>query len=194
MNSSYVTDAPVEQVAEACRKLLVENRWEPYGNAGDVQFFKQNAIRLAARVFSAPAQGGKTVIDFSTVLMSADLPAPNDTENLQYTDTLSQLSFDTKATPKDLVAFYRPTLATTGWESTRETSVEIDSKEVMIFRNPQKDMLRLEMTAFDGKSRVLLTHQSAAEIAEIERHIKEDHERRARQKGSDGSTKNPASR
>ena len=34
-------------------------RWQPYGKAGDTLFFKQNAVRLAARIAAAPAQGGQ---------------------------------------------------------------------------------------------------------------------------------------
>jgi len=182
VNSSYITETPVDKTAEACRILLLEKGWQPYGTAGDVQFFKQNAIRLAARVSSAPAQGGKTVIDYSTRLMSTDLPAPAETENLQYTDTPTQLFFETKGTQQDVVGFYQKTLGKAGWEATTEKPVKIDFKDLMIFRNPQQDMLTLELTDVDGKSRVLLKFQSAAEIAEIERQIKADSERKKMEK------------
>jgi hypothetical protein len=187
VNASYITDVPVEPTAEACRKLLLEKGWQPYGMAGDVQFFKQNTIRLAARVSSAPTQGGKTIIDYSTVLMSTDLPAPAETENLQYTDTPTQLFFDTKATQQDVVGFYRATLAKAAWEATTDKPVKIDLKNLMIFRNPQEDMLTLEMTEVDGKSRVLLRYQSAAEIVEIERQIKAEADRKRQDKQGDKS-------
>jgi hypothetical protein len=61
----YVTEAPVENTKEACRKLLLAEGWVPYGAAGDTQSFKQNAVRLSATVSSAPAQGGKTMISYS---------------------------------------------------------------------------------------------------------------------------------
>ncbi len=181
-NASYITETPVEKTSQDCRKLLLEQGWQPYGAAGDVQFFKQNAIRLAARVSSAPAQGGRTVIDYSTLLMSSDLPAPADSEGLQYTDTPTQLFFDTKATQQDVVSFYRQTLAKAAWEPTTENLMKIDFKELMIFRNPQEDMLTLELTDVDGKTRVLLKHQSAAEIAELDRLIKAEAERKKMEK------------
>ena len=169
-----VTEAPVAETAEACRKLLLGSGWEPYGDAGDTRFFKQNAVRLAARVSSAPAQGGKTVIDYSTLLMSVDLPAPAETDGLQYADVTKQLLFDTKATEKDMVDFYRQTLAKSSWEATTEAPFKTGFKNMMIFRNPQKDLLTLEMYAVKriGKNRVILKHQSAAEVAEIDRRIK----------------------
>ena len=168
---SYTSEEAVPQTAEACRKLLMAAGWEPYGTAGDVQFFKQNAVRLAARVLAAPAQGGKTVIDYSTSLMSADLPAPAETEQLQYADVTTQLSFDTKAATSAIAAFYRERLSKAGWEATTENPVKIGFKDELIFRNPQKDMLTLEMFDREGKSRISLKHQSAAEVAEIEHQV-----------------------
>lgn len=178
VSSSYITETPVAQTAEACRKLLLEKGWQPYGAAGDVRFFKQNAVRLAARVSSAPAQGGKTVIDYSATLMSTDLPAPAETEGLQYADTTAQLFFDTRANQRDVADFYRRALANAGWEATTENPVQIDFKKLLIFRNAQSDMLTLEMTEVDGKSRILVKHQSAGEVAELERQIEAEMEQR----------------
>jgi hypothetical protein len=172
----------VEQTADACRKLLLAEGWQPYGTAGDVLFFKQNAVRLSARISAAPAQGGKTVIDYSTALVSVDLPAPAETVSLQYTDVNTQLFFDSKASEQDIVGFDRPTLAKAGWEATTEKPIKIGFKDMLIFRNPQKDMLTLEMYDVDGKTRVLLKHQSAAEVAELDEQVKAEAERRKAEK------------
>lgn len=177
VSASYITETSKEQTADACRKLLLAKGWQPYGMAGDVLFFKQNAVRLAARISTAPAQGGKTVVDYSTELMSADLPAPADTIGLQYADVNTQLFFDVTTGKQEIIDFYRPTLAKAGWEATTENPIKIDFKNVLIFRNPIKDMLTLEMSDVDGKTRVLLKYQSAAEVAEIEQRIKANFER-----------------
>lgn len=149
VSALYVTEEPVEPTAEALRKLLEADGWQPYGTAGDVQFVKKNCIRLSARVSLAPAQQGKTVIDYSATLMSVDLPAPPETEGLQYADSNAQLFFDSSATQQDVVDFYRQTLGKTDWEATTEKPVQIDSKDMMIFRNPQMDMRTLQMTNVD---------------------------------------------
>ncbi|AGA28177.1 hypothetical protein [Singulisphaera acidiphila] len=178
VSTSYLTESPVAETAQACRKLLLESGWEPYGDAGDTHFFKQNAVRLAARVTSAPAQGGKTVIDYSTLLMSVDLPAPLETIGLQYADVTKQLLFDTKATEKDVVDFYRKTLAKSAWEATTEAPFKSGFKNMMIFRNPQKDLLTLVMDEIKGQdvNRIVLKHQSAAEVEEIEQRLKAEAE------------------
>ena len=53
-------------------------------------------------------------------------------------------------------------------------TVEIGGRQEMIFRNPTKDMLTLAMPPpRGGKQSVSLQHQSAAEVAELDRQLKE---------------------
>lgn len=182
VNAAYITESPVAETAAACRRLLSENGWQPYGTAGDSLYFKQNAVRLTARVSAAPAQGGKTVIDYSTVLMSVDLPAPAETEQLQYADVTTQLQFDTKTNPAGVAGFYRETLAKLAWRVTTEKPIRIGFKDVLIFRNLPMDMLTLEIYEVDGKTRVILRHQSAAEVADLDRQFKQEFERQKMKK------------
>jgi hypothetical protein len=66
-------------------------------------------------------------------------------------------------------------LAAAGWKSTMDKLVDVDEKPTMIFRNPAKDMLTLSMSgARGGKLGVSVRFQSAAEIAELDRRIKEE--------------------
>ena len=170
----YVTDAAVADAKDACRKLLLADGWAPYGGAGDSSYYKQNAMRVEATVSSAPAQGGKTMISYSGLLMSADLPAPPDAEELRYTEQTRELSFETTADQKSIVDFYKKALAQAKWEPTLDHTVEIGGRQELIFRNPAKDMLTLAMPpARGGKQSVSLQHQSAGEIAELDRQLKE---------------------
>jgi hypothetical protein len=170
----YSTDATVAATADAIRNLFVAQGWAPYGNAGDSAFFKQNANLVTATVSSAPAQGGKTMIQYSSQLISADIPTPQNVEDLRYVDEPPELTFAT--TNQDAVVdFYRKTLASAGWKSTMDKMVDVDEKPTMIFRNPAKDMLTLAITGvLDGKLLASVRFQSAAEIAELDRRIKEE--------------------
>ena len=76
----YDTEATVAATADAIRNLFAAQGWTPYGKAGDSDYFKHNAILATATVSSAPAQGGKTMIQYSNQLISADIPAPPDVE------------------------------------------------------------------------------------------------------------------
>src|SRR6266699_651237 len=169
----YETEAAVPATVDACRNLLVAQGWVPYGDAGDSAMLKQNANLVTATVSSAPAQGGKTVIQYSNQLISADIPAPPNVEDLRYVDEPPELTFAT--TNQDaIVDFYRKTLATAGWKSTMDHMVDVDEKPTMIFRNPGKDMLTLAATGvLSGKLLFSVRFQSAAEIAERDRKRKE---------------------
>jgi hypothetical protein len=170
----YATEAAVAATADACRNLFVAQGWVPYGTAGDSAMFKQNANLVTATVSSAPAQGGKTMIQYSNQLISADIPAPPNVEDLRYVDEPPELTFAT-ANQDAIVDFYRKTLAAAGWKSTMDKMVDVDEKPTMIFRNPAKDMLTLATTGvLSGKLLVSVRFQSAAEIAELDRRIKEE--------------------
>ena len=91
----YSTEAAVPATADACRNAFLAKGWVPYGVAGDSVFFKQNAILVTATVSSAPAQGGKTMIQYSGQLISADIPAPPNVEDLRYADQPPELTFET---------------------------------------------------------------------------------------------------
>src|SRR6266496_4686404 len=172
----YETEAAVPATVDACRNLLVAQGWVPYGDAGDSAMLKQNANLVTATVSSAPAQGGKTVIQYSNQLISADIPAPPNVEDLRYVDEPPELTFGTAENQQDaIVDFYRKNLATTGWQSTMDHMVAVDDKPTMIFRNPAKDMLTLSIPGvLRGKLLFSVRFQSAAEIAERDRRIKEE--------------------
>lgn len=170
----YATEAAVPATAEACRNLFLAQGWVPYGGAGDSAEFKQNAILATATVSVAPAQGGKTMIQYSTRLISADIPAPPNVEDLRYVDQPPELTFETAPDQNAMVHFYRKALAAAGWQPTLDHTVPIDDLPTMIFRNPGKDMLTLKMSAASrGRLRVSVRFQSALEIAELDRKIKE---------------------
>jgi hypothetical protein len=114
------------------------------------------------------------MIQYSNQLISSDIPAPQNVEDLRYVDEPPELTFAT--TNQDAVVdFYRKTLAAAGWKSTMDKMVDVDGKPTMIFRNPAKEMITLAVP-YDygsGKLGVSVGFQSATEIAERDRRIKE---------------------
>jgi hypothetical protein len=170
----YATEAAAPAITEACRNLFLAQGWVPYGAEGDSLEFKQNAIVATATVSAAPAQGGKARIQYTTLLISADIPAPPNVEDLRYVDEPPELTFDTVPDQDAVVGFYRKNLAEAGWQSTLDHTVPIDDLPTMVFRNPGKDMLTLKMSAASrGRLHVSVGFRSAAEIAERDRKMKE---------------------
>jgi hypothetical protein len=114
------------------------------------------------------------MIQYSNQLISSDIPAPQGVDDLRYVDEPPELTFAT--TNKDaIVEFYQKTLAAAGWKSTMDKMVDVDGGPTMIFRNPAKEMITLSVP-YDygnGKLGVSVRYQSAAEIAERDRKMKE---------------------
>ena len=170
---AFLTDMPAEKATLECRKLLLAQGWQPYGTAGDTLVLKQNAVRLTARIVAATGQGGKTMVSYSAALMSADLPAPADAKGVQYNELTTELGFDTKAAPRQIIDFYRQTLGKAGWEATTDRPLKDDDKQMLLLRNPSHDLLTLELYEVDDQTRVRVKHQTAAEIAELERQLED---------------------
>lgn len=174
----FLSPASPKATAQSLQALLVKQGWEPYGRAGDQYFFRQNGVRLSASVSAAPAQEGKTMISLSSEQMSSELPAPPQAEGLQYADTTTELLFDTPQSREEIISFYRQTLAPDGWTSTTENPVKTGFREELIFANAAKDLLMLQMSTVEGKLRVTLRQQTAAQVAELDRAIKAEMDRK----------------
>ncbi len=175
----YTTDAPVKETTEACRELMVKAGWTPYGSAGTTAYFQQNAVLVNANVMSAPGQGGKTAIMFTSALLSLELPAFPAAIDLRYYDTTTEMSFDANDSATDVTHFYRKAFGDDGWKATTDEPVAIDKKLLTIFRKPGQEMITITSTDFEGRTRVRIDHQTAAEVAEEELRSRESVANRA---------------
>lgn len=167
-STMYRTAAPVADTAAALRDKLLAAGWAPYGDAGDTRFYKRGPIRLSATVAAMPAQPGQTAIQLASELLSADLPLVPDAVRAQYADTTARLSFDTKAAPDAVFAFYRQALGAAGYTPTTEGPVRDRFRTFLIFRNQAGDLRTLEVHTVDGLTRGDLAHQTAAEVAALD--------------------------
>jgi len=171
VNIAYVTGAAVAETVGAIHKLLIARDWQPYGEpSGNWQEYKQNAVRLTVRVNSDASQGEKTVIEYASELMSADLPISPEFQRAIYTDPLKRLIFYTKQSPEDVVKFYRETLGNSDFNATLDKSGKLDSISYLIFRSAQNEMYTVEMqTMGDGCLRGEAWYHSAQEVEELDR-------------------------
>ncbi len=181
VSAMYLTAAEQKSTVAKCREVLIQAGWQPYGEAGDQLFFKQNAIRLSAFVTIAPAQQNKTSLTFTSELMSIDLDPPPEATSIHYAESMGSLHFDSTQPLVKLVEFYKQGLESRGWKSTSKQPIKIDINETMIFRNSAQDLLQLELHEVDNISRGTLRHQSAEEVADLDRLLKEEAERAAKE-------------
>lgn len=176
---AYTTDGTVKETAKLCQKIMVTAGWTPYGSAGTTAYYRQNAVLVKINVASAPAQAGQTAITFTSELLSLELPAFPNAIGFRYDDTLTEMSFDTDSSPIEVANFYRKAFEADGWRVTTDEPVTIDSKQLTIFRKPGQEMITITTHEFEGRRRVRVDHQTAAEVAEEELLAKEGGAKRA---------------
>jgi hypothetical protein len=172
LTAMHVAGTPVAETADACAKLLIGDGWEPYGAAGTVAYFKRGQVRLTLSVGEAPAQGGKTMISFTSELMGADLPAPASATGIEYSDSTQRLGFETSMNQEELEGYYREILKKSGWTTTMEKPVEGERGMTLAFRNSSKDMVTVAMAAKEGGgTKVILQLETAAALDEMNRRL-----------------------
>lgn len=170
LTAMYTTEGGVPETAEACKKLMQAAGWQPYGGAGDSSYYKQNAVLVHVNVSAAPAQGGKTMISVNSELLSSDLPALLDAKDLRYSDSTGRLDYETPAQQDVVEKFYRMALPALGWEATLDKAVDIDGRDTVIFRNPEKAMITMSMKkAGEEGTNVKVEYLSPSEFAEMDR-------------------------
>ena len=174
----YSAEGTPKATLDELSKRLAEGGWVPYGAAGDSRYFKRGLVRLNANVVSAQAQDGKTMLSYSTEKMSVDLPAPSDAEELQYSDTTTQLYFDSPKTLDELCEYYRTALEKAEWKATTDRPFKSGFRDEMIFRNPPKAMLTLSVSDYEGKRRVTLKYESPEQVAAAEKRFQEEKAKR----------------
>jgi hypothetical protein len=166
---AYVSEKGAEETADECRRLLVKEGWQPFGDTTASFFVKRNAVRLQVSVGEAPGQGGKTVMQLSSEQMSVDLPSFPEYEWLQYSDTTGGVLFDSRKSQAELVSYFKSELGKAMWQPTTENVVKIGFRDHLIFRNPKKEMIELQFYVVEGKTRCDFKYQTAAQVVEESR-------------------------
>jgi len=164
------TPATAEKAAAWIDGALAKAGWEPYGGGGPSRMYRQRGVILTTMVSDAAPPATGATIHYSARMVALEIPAPPDAEQIQFADDLNQLAFDARADAAAIADFYRERLAGAGWKPTTERWVEDGFSRSLIFRHAAGDLLLLEHRDVDGTSRVVVRHQSAAEVkAEGER-------------------------
>lgn len=171
-NAIYLSEKTPEETMAACRESFRKDGWSLYGNVPDCVYVRKNAVIVIAFIGSAPAQMGKTMIQLHSELVSVDIPAPEQHDDLRYTDAPTQLYFESSLSAEELFKFYQTELAQRGWQATTDDPLETSQQKELIFRNPAKDMLTLRIDDVDGERKVMVEHARGEEIAAREARIK----------------------
>jgi len=185
----YTATDSVEKTRATVKEMLAKAGWVPYGEGEPVRMYRNRGVLLTVMIDASPAQMGKTSISYSTTLVSVEIPAPPESENIQYSDNLTQLYLETALSEEEVVKFYREKLGEIGWKSTTDNPIKDGFEKFIIFSSPGKDLMNIKLRDVEGKQRVELRHQTAEEVKEEERLFKEALKKKEEGKGKTDNSK-----
>jgi hypothetical protein len=166
LTAIYTTALPPDKAEELIRTSLSKAGWVPYGGSPGIQSYRKAAVVVTAMTMAAPAQANSTSINYSVRMVPLELPAPPNANQLQFSDDMIQLAFDSEWDAEKIGDFYREQLAEASWKATTERMIEDRPMKSLILRNEAGDLLDLQVRDLGGSSRVLLQHQSAEQVEE----------------------------
>ena len=180
----YSVDMKVQDAADKTLKLLLDAGWQPYGY-NDVspelkQFqVKKNAIQIGVMVNVAPAQGNKTAVMYSSSLLAADIPAPANAGQLNFTGQQKTLRFESPEDFAAVVGFYEKTLPAQGWKPSGAKMVvgEGDFGRPVasrVFTNAAGDVIDVSLEKSEDKTSAVVKHLSKQEIEAAQKQLGED--------------------
>ncbi|MCA9192135.1 MAG: hypothetical protein KDB03_10245 [Planctomycetales bacterium] len=170
--AAYLASGSVEDTTKQYLRLFTEAGWEPYGTDAVGFYVRKNAVRVQAFIGEAPAQGGKTMVQLSSIQMSASIPTPSECELISYTDSTKTVLLQTKKSEAEVIEFYKLTLGKDRWKATTDQPFKVDFWDHMIFRNPEKDLIEIEFKEIDGKTQATVEFQTAAQVDALEQRAK----------------------
>ena len=180
----YSVDLKVQDAADKTRKLLLDAGWQPYGYndvSADLKQFqvKRNAVQIGVMVNVAPAQGNKTAVMYSASLLAADIPAPDNAEQLSFTGQQKTLRFESPEDFAAVVGFYEKTLPAQGWKPSGEEMAlgEDDFGRPVgtrVFTNAAGDVIDVTLEKSEDRTSAVVKHLSRQEIEAARKKLAED--------------------
>jgi len=165
MTAIYFTPAKVAEAADFTRTELTSLGWQEYvqpntayAEIPDSQTltFKQNATALTAYITVAPAQEGKTSVQYSVVLLNSDLPVMADVEKIELDDTEPYLGYTTPADFAAVTDFYRQEMSARGWEEIADIGVETPEQVALFFTDEAQPVTLLLTPTGNNQTQVVL--------------------------------------
>jgi hypothetical protein len=166
LSAIFSSEEPAEKLNATIREQLLKAGWEPYGGSPGISEYRHHGVLLTSMIMDAVPPMKGTNIQYSARMIAIEIPTPTESEGVQFADDMLQLNFDSALPAPALADFYRERLAGQGWKPTTDHWVDDSGSRSLIFRNEAGDLFLMEQHTVDGKSRVCVRHQSAAQVAE----------------------------
>jgi len=177
---SYFSPTDVPGVADFTRRELAAQGWHEYTRPNTAmaddperQSFSliQNGLELSVSVGVAPAQGGKTAVQYSVSLLPLDLPLPADASDLEFEKFLLNLSlsYTTPADFETLFDYYTQEMTALGWVVIDSIGMMTPERATLFFGNENvpPHTLVLDLVPSDGQTRATLRDYEVDELTEL---------------------------
>lgn len=162
----YQASVAPEKAKQDLQNALTQAGWTPYGDAIGSSYYRKEAIKLMASIQAAPTAPGSSMIQFTSEQLSYVFPIPESITQLQHTDSLLNILFDTSLSRDKVNEFYRDELKQKGWVATTDKPILERKQELTFFVNDAKERLELVVSEVEGKTRVKVRYVTAAQAAE----------------------------
>ena len=174
-DSLYVTSAEVDRVVEFVRKEMAALGWQEYARPNGAVFddpddqsltFKKKAIGLTMRISVAPAEGGKTLAQYSARLLGHELPTMAEAGKIEYDDDKVYLSYTTAADIETVMDFYRQELTAMDYEEAARVTVTLPTGSIL-FAHAETPLLLNSSMLEDDQTQVILYTPDPTELTQF---------------------------
>ena len=172
LSAIWEADAGPDAATQRLHEALLAGGWEAYGASGPMRYYRQNAVRLSAMGSAVPGDAGKTTLQLGVELLSAEIPLPTGASEADFSPSTQTLRFQHPGPVEPLVVALGERIGTLGWRQSLDAVTLTDGKQVMAWRNADKDLLTLAFAAPDGaRANVSVSYQTAAQIAAMNQRL-----------------------
>jgi hypothetical protein len=185
--AGYVTAAGVDETVKAFGDAMATDGWSVFESSPGATTYKRGAQTVQAYISSAPAQGGKTMIQLSPQLLPVDLPVPPKAEDVRFSHGQVELRFTYPGDWDEVAKFYQKELPALGWTPTTENLIKNEDNAFQIYRNAEKALTELKIETRGGKTQATVEYQSPTIFEENEKRFQEYRKKKEAEQGTDGA-------
>ena len=183
--AGYVTTVAVDETAKTFGEAMAAAGWSVSESSPGSTTYKRGVQTVQVSIGSAPAQGGKTMLQLSPQLLPVDLPIPPKAEEIRFSHRSVELSFEYPGDWDEVAKFYQTELPRLGWKPTTEDLIKNDNDAFQIYRNAEKALAQLKVETRGGKTQATVESQSLAVFEENEKRFEEFQKKKEAEKAAE---------
>jgi hypothetical protein len=183
--AGYVTTVGVDETTKTFGDAMAADGWSVYESSPGSTTYKRGAQTVQVSISSAPAQGGKTMMQLSPQLLPVDLPVPPSAVDVRFSHGPVELHFEYPGDWDEVAKFYQTELPRLSWKPTSENLIKNENDAFQIYRNAEKALAQLKVETRGGRTQATVEYQSPAVFEENEKRFQEFKKKKEAEKGAE---------